>query len=220
MAAHNLMDNEHTRVGGGFVDDGFEEHGTLFSSCISAKGLQDWVYVVIHGLGKSKNLQCDAPLLQVEGQPCRSGVGIVSTNGVEDGDAVLYEPVAGNVLRNLAWLHELSLDAILDVLELYAAVSNGGPSVVLEKVSVAAHFPVHLETVPDQEPLVSVTIAEDFDIWVDLRVTFNQSSHSRRETWGQSPRGEDANLVFLVSLGLLQDCRNLALIEHVAGDTT
>mmetsp|Transcript_24869 Transcript_24869/g.48594 ORF Transcript_24869/g.48594 Transcript_24869/m.48594 type:complete len:315 (-) Transcript_24869:41-985(-) len=216
MATHNLVDNEHARVGSGFVNDRLEEHGTLFSGGISTQRLQNWVDIVIHGLGESENLQSDATLLQVEGQPCSCRVGIISTDGVKDGDAVLHKPVASDVLRNLAFLHKLSLHAILDVLELHTAVSNGGSSIVLEKVSVAAHLPVDLETVPDQETLVPVTIAEDFDVWVNLRVTFNQSSHSRRETWCQTPRSEDANLVFLIALGLLQDCRKLFLIYHVA----
>mmetsp|Transcript_4616 Transcript_4616/g.10853 ORF Transcript_4616/g.10853 Transcript_4616/m.10853 type:complete len:240 (+) Transcript_4616:776-1495(+) len=195
MAAHNFVDNEHPWVCRGLVDDGLEEHCALFRRSVSPERLGDRVDVVINSLRKPQHLKLHAFLLEMEGQSSCGGIGVIATDRVQDSDPVLNKAVARNVLRVLARLHKLPLDAVLHVLELHAAVPNRRPSVVLEEMCPTAHFPVDLKTVSNEEALIAIAVAKNLNLRIDLGITLNQTSNSRGQTRRKAPRCEDADLV-------------------------
>merc|ERR1719491_1231905 len=119
VAPHDLVDDEHARVGRGLRDDIGEEEGPLLGGSVGAEGLDDGEDIVVNGLGHAHHYDLTAVLFQdVLGQLGGLSVSVVAADGVEDTDLVLQELLGGDLERGLAVLDEAASLAVLDVGEL------------------------------------------------------------------------------------------------------
>lgn len=116
VASHNLMKNEHARVGGTLGHYILKEDGTLLSGSVGTKGLVDGKDVIVNGLGHADDGDLSAVLLkEVLGQLSGLGVGIITANGVDDVHFVLKELLRRNLEGRFAFLAQTALDAVGDV---------------------------------------------------------------------------------------------------------
>ena len=106
------------------IDDVLVEDGALLRGGHGPERKLDGINVVVDGLGKAHDRKGVVVPLEERCQVGRCRVGIVAANGVQDRHTIFDQLVSGNLLRILAFLYEASLDAILDVGELYSAVAD------------------------------------------------------------------------------------------------
>ena len=125
VAAHDFVDDEHARVGVVFGNDVAEIAGALFGGRPGTEGLANWIHVVVDGLGQADDGEAVIVFCEESGEVGGGGIGIVTTDGVEDVNAVFDELVGGDFLRVLAFFDEAALYAVFDVGEFNAAVADG-----------------------------------------------------------------------------------------------
>ena len=78
-------------------------------------------------------------LLEVGGEIGGGGVGVVTADGVKDGDPVFGQLLGGDGERIVAGLDEAALHAVVDVGELHAAVTERAAAVAGEHGGAGAH---------------------------------------------------------------------------------
>ena len=170
VAAHDLVDDEHARVGAVLGDDVGEVLCAVFGGGPGAEALLDGVDVVVDRLGEADDGEVVVVLLEEGGEVGRGGVRVVAADGVEDVHAVLDELVGRDLLGVFAFLDEAALDAVLDVGELDAAVADAAAAEEGEVEGVLADCGRHLDALALQEAGVAVDVADDLHFRRLLRV--------------------------------------------------
>mmetsp|Transcript_1894 Transcript_1894/g.4180 ORF Transcript_1894/g.4180 Transcript_1894/m.4180 type:complete len:259 (-) Transcript_1894:207-983(-) len=162
VTSHNLMNNEHTRVGRTFTHDVFKEDGSLFSGSISSKSLNDGNNIVINGLWHTNDDNLSSVLFKnVLGQLGSLGVGIVSSNGVNDIDVVFDELLSSNFERSLSFLHESTGHAIFHVGELDTRVSNRTPTQLMKTSTIIINIRRNHGRISSENSLVPIKVHAD-----------------------------------------------------------
>jgi hypothetical protein len=136
-------------------------------------------------------------LLEVGGQIGRGGVGVVATDGVQDGHAVTRELLGRDLQRILAFLDQAALHTVLHVGQLDAAVLDGAAAVTVEHVRAGANLGRDRHALAEQQPLVAAEVADDLDLGRELRVTLDEPAHGGRQARRQAACGQDRD--FLLS---------------------
>ena len=124
VAAHDLVDDQHPRVGRVLGDDVAGVERALLGGGPGAERLADRDDVVVDRLGQPDDGQLVAVAAQVGREVGGGAVGVVAADGVQDVDAVAAQLLGGDVQRVLALLDEAALHAVLDVGELDPAVAD------------------------------------------------------------------------------------------------
>ena len=101
VAAHDLVDDQHARVGVVLGDDVAAKQRALLGGGPGAERLPDRDDVVVDRLGQADDGELVVVLGQIGGEVGGRGVGVVAADGVEDVDAVVGELVGGDVQRVL-----------------------------------------------------------------------------------------------------------------------
>ena len=188
MAAHDFVHDQRLRRGALLVADVIEEAGADFGGRPGAERLADRHDVVVDGLRQADDREVVAVRAEIGGKVGRRRVGVVAADSVEDGDAVLGEPLGGHAQRVLAFLDEAALHAVGGVRQLHAAVADGRAAVAMEEGRLFAHVLRDLDTVGKQEALVAGAIGDQLDLRRDVAVAFDEASDSGRQT-GREPAG-------------------------------
>jgi hypothetical protein len=140
IAAHDLVHDEHARAGTELGDDVGKELRALLGGSDGAEALANRDDIVVDRLRQADNLERVVVLLEIGGEIGGRGVGVVTADGVEDVDTVLFELAGGDIERGLAFLDQAALEGVLDVGELDAAVADNAAAVVAEDGSLGADF--------------------------------------------------------------------------------
>lgn len=107
------MQDKHARVSRSLTDDVGEEDGTLAGGSVGAKGLTDGVDVIVNGLGHTNDDDLASVLFQnVLGEFGSLGVGIITTDGVQDVNLVGNQTLSGDFKGSLVVLDEATLFAV------------------------------------------------------------------------------------------------------------
>ncbi len=96
VAAHDFVDDEHAGVGVVLGDDVLEVACAFFGGGPSAEGLLNGKDVVVDGFGEADNDEVVVVFGEVGGEVGGGGVGVVSSDGVQDVDVVFDELVGGD----------------------------------------------------------------------------------------------------------------------------
>jgi len=176
VAAHHLVHDHHFWIRRRLSTDVLEEHCALLGGCPRAERLRDREDVVVDRLGQADDSEL-VPLLGEEGgEVGGSGVRVVTANRVQHLHAVLDQLVSGDALRILALLDEAALDAVLDVGHLDARIANGRAAVKMQRRSSRTDSGRYNDRLAQQEALVAVDVADDFDCRVLYCIFYNQCS--------------------------------------------
>mmetsp|Transcript_6486 Transcript_6486/g.18901 ORF Transcript_6486/g.18901 Transcript_6486/m.18901 type:complete len:464 (+) Transcript_6486:232-1623(+) len=190
VAAHDLVHDEHARIGGGLGDHVGKELCAVLGSSHGPKGLADGDHVVVDGLRHADNTE-RIVVLGEEGSECGSGgVRVVAADGVQHVNAILHELVGGHLLRVLALLDETALDAVLHVGELHARIADGRAAVELERGGVLADGVGHFDRVAKEQALVAALVANDPGRWGVARVCLDEVADGGGQARGDATGGE------------------------------
>ena len=195
VAAHDLVDDEHARVGVVLGDDVAEVARALFGGGPGAEGLADRIHVVVDRLGETDDGERIVVLREEGGEVGGGGVGVVAADGVENVDAVLDELVGGGFLRVLALLDEAALHAVFDVGEFDAAVADGAAAVAMEEGGGGALGGADFVAVAEEEAFVAAAVGDEFDVGRDFGVTLNESADGGAEAGREATGGEEGDFL-------------------------
>ena len=174
-------------------DDVLREHAGLLGSGHRAQGLTDRHDIVVDRLGQAHHVQVVVVVVEVLREVRGGGVGVVTTDGVQDVDAVLLELVRGDLEGVLALLDQAPLDQIRGVGELDAGVADGGAAVVVQQAGLGTHLLVHHDLLAGQEAPVAVLVGDDLDLGHQLVVPLDQAAHGGGEAGGIATGGEQSD---------------------------
>mmetsp|Transcript_13874 Transcript_13874/g.22991 ORF Transcript_13874/g.22991 Transcript_13874/m.22991 type:complete len:296 (-) Transcript_13874:117-1004(-) len=164
ITTHALVQNEHARIGRGFGNDIFEKEGTLVGSRVGAKGLQDWVNVIVDSLGHANDNDLAAVFVQkVFGQVSGLGIGVVATDRVQDVDLVLHQLLGSNFEWSLVFLAQTTGNAILEVGKLDTRVSNRRSTQVVKSITLLPDILGEHKGVTNEDTLVPILVHADFE---------------------------------------------------------
>ena len=175
VAAHDLVNDEHSRAGVVLTDDVLCKPGSLLGGGPCAQGLFDRYDVVVDRLGKSDNGQPVVVVGEVCGKICGSGVGVVAANGVQYVHPVGDEALGGHLERIVPLVDQTTVDEIGGVGEFDARASDGGAAEPGEDVGVATHLLGDGQVVTLEEPLIAVTVGDDLRLGGHLGVFLDES---------------------------------------------
>ncbi|OQB95837.1 MAG: hypothetical protein BWX86_01059 [Verrucomicrobia bacterium ADurb.Bin122] len=195
VAAHDFVDDEHAGIGTVLGDYVLEIAGALLGGGPGAEGLTDGEYVVVDRLRQADDGEAVVVLRQIGGEVGGGGVGVVTTDGVEDVHAVLDELFGGDLLRVLAFLHETALHAVFHVGELHAAVADGAAAVAVQHMGIGTHFGRDLVAVAEQEAFIAAAVGDDFDVGRDLGVALDEATDGGAEAGGEATSREKCNFL-------------------------
>ena len=193
VAAHDLVDDEHARVGAVLADDVLGVLGDLFSGGPCTQGLADRHNVVVDRLGQAHDGQVVVVLLQVGGQIGGGRVGVVATDGVQDVDAVGAQLLGGLLQRILILGHEATLDQVLLVRQLDAGVTDRGAAEAVQDGGVLARFLVHQHVVAGKQAVVAVLVSDDLNRGINFVVALDESTDGGGQARGEATCGQQGN---------------------------
>jgi len=189
------VDEKHARVGGDLMNDVLEEDAGLLSSGESTKTLTKREDIVIDGLGEANHAEVIVVLLKVGGKISGSGVGIITTDGVEDIDLILDELVSAHLTRILALLDQATLEAVSDVAQLHTAVADGAATVLVKEECVLAHLGGDLDAAALKKTLITIKVADDANFGSNFSVTVDQCTDAARQARGKTTSSKNSNLL-------------------------
>lgn len=193
VAAHDLVDDEHARIGVVLIDDIFKKQSALFGGGPCAEALADGVDIIVDGFGQADDSEVVLVFLEEGGEVSGGGIGVVAAYGVEDIDAILDQLISSDLLRILAFFDKTALDAVLDVGEFDAAVADGGAAELMENRGIGADDIGYRDRVAEQQAFVAAAVADDFDGGIDLGIAFNEAGDGAVEAGGQASGGKNGN---------------------------
>ncbi len=196
VPAHDLVDDEHARVGAVLGDHVGEVTRPLLSRGPGAEALPDGHHVVVDGLGQTDHRELIVVLLEVGGEVGSGGVGVVAANRVQHVDAVLGQALGGDLERILSLFDQAALEAVRDVGQLDATVAAGATAVLVQQVGLGAHIGGHLDVLALEQALVATEIADHLDLGSDLGIAFDQPGYGAGQARGQAAGGEHCDFAY------------------------
>ncbi|MOA07758.1 hypothetical protein D3C78_1274750 [compost metagenome] len=196
MAAHDFVDDEGLRCRTLLVADIVKEGGADFGGRPGAERLLDRHHVIIHRLRQADDGEVIAVRAEIGGKVRSRRVGVVTADGVENGDAVGRQPVSGDAQRIVAFLDQTALGAIGGIGELDAAVADRRAAVTVQQMRLFPHVFVDFDAVTQKYALITRAVSDDVDLGRNVAVTLDQAAHGRRETGRKATRGQHCDFLF------------------------
>mmetsp|Transcript_127670 Transcript_127670/g.221361 ORF Transcript_127670/g.221361 Transcript_127670/m.221361 type:complete len:258 (-) Transcript_127670:1154-1927(-) len=181
ISAHNLVHNQHFWICSALIDNIRKVLGALLCRGERSKRLPEWVHVIVNSLWQANNSEIIATNLQESGKVSCCCVCVVATDGVQNFHTVLHQLVGSDLLRVLTLLDQPSVDTVLHIGQLHPAVANGTTTVKVEQSGVSSNIWCDLHGLSQQQALVPSDVADDLNRRVELIVSFDDASNSRRQ---------------------------------------
>jgi len=195
VAAHDLVDDEHARVGIVLGHDVAEIARPLFGRRPGAERLADGIDVVVDRLGQADDGESVVVLREEGGEVGRGGVGVVAADGVQHVHAVLHQLVGRDPLRVLPLADESALQAVFHIGQLHPAVADGAAAVAVQDAGCGPFSRADLVAFAQQEALVAGTVGDELDIRRELGVALDQPADGGAEAGGQAPGSEEGDFL-------------------------
>ena len=170
------------------ADDVLGESGTLLGGRPGTERLADGHHVVVDGLGQSDHGQGVVVPGQERRQIGCGGVGVVTADGVQDGDPVGGEPVGGGLQRVNALGDQAPLHQIGRIGQLHPGVADRRAAELVQQARPGPHLRRDGKRVALQQPLVAVAVRDDLDLRLQLRCSARSDRRSPRTDTGRTPR--------------------------------
>ena len=132
--------------------------------------------VVIDGLRQANDGEAVVILSQIGGQIGGGGIGVVTTDGVQNVNPVGNQSIGGNLERVVAFGDQTTLYEVGGVGQLDPRVANRGSTKTLEDLGILANGVGDLEEVSLEQALVAVLVGDDLDLRCYLGVALDQST--------------------------------------------
>mmetsp|Transcript_24378 Transcript_24378/g.36997 ORF Transcript_24378/g.36997 Transcript_24378/m.36997 type:complete len:439 (+) Transcript_24378:42-1358(+) len=199
ITSHDFVQNKHAGVGGRFTDNVGEESSSLLCRSVGTESLFDGVDIIVDGLGHTDNGDLSSVLLQdVLGKFGGLGVGIVSSDSVNDINFVSDQSLGSDLERSFVVLDVTTLSAVLFVGQLDTRVSNGRST---DEVQLRHAFPVAFrdnEGISGQNSLVSINVhaegkSGDFAGAVGLNPVFGKLTDAGTQAGSKTSRGHHSD---------------------------
>ena len=190
IAPHNLVHDQHARIGGMFGDDVAGKDRALLRRRPRAKRLLDRDDVIVDGLGQAHDGQVMASLQQMRREVGGGGVGVVSANRVQHIDPVARQLRRSDRERVFALFDQPALHAVFLVGQFDPAVADRASAKGVQAARGGAHLRRGFDAVSRQQPGIAVAIGDDADIGRDFAVPLDQAAHGGTEAGRKPARGE------------------------------
>ena len=190
MTPHDLVDDEHPRVGGVLADDVAGEDRSLLRRRPCPEALPDRDDVVVDGLGQAHDAHLVPLVGEVPGEVGRRRARVVSPDGVEDVDTVRGELLRRDAKGVRPLRHEAAPLAVRGIGQLDPGVAERRATMGVQAPRDGTVLRGDLEAATGEQPGVTVEVADDPDLRVTLRVPLDETAHCRGQARGDTARGE------------------------------
>mmetsp|Transcript_20958 Transcript_20958/g.40084 ORF Transcript_20958/g.40084 Transcript_20958/m.40084 type:complete len:216 (-) Transcript_20958:318-965(-) len=178
--SHDLVNNKHARVCAMLVHDVVEKLGPFLCRSPCTQCLADREHIVVDGFWHANHRELVVVFRQEGCQISSRSVGVIATNRVQHVHVVPHELVCCDFLRILPFFDKPTLYAVFHICQLNTTVSNRATTMLVTHTGHLPNLWRDLKALTQKQTLIPTNIADDGNPRVQLRVSLDKVTHSRR----------------------------------------